>query len=93
MRFSEPQQKPIGADVRLPREKVEMNLHCLVEGNSVRQTVRLCDVEKRTVLNILKLAGEASERLFEQRVRNVRISDLELDELWTFVLQAEAAHA
>jgi transposase-like protein len=37
-RFSEPQQKPFGADVRLPREKVEMILNCLVEGNSVRGT-------------------------------------------------------
>jgi transposase-like protein len=38
-----------------------MILHCLVEGNSVRGTARLCDVEKRTVLNILKLAGERCE--------------------------------
>ena len=54
-RFSEPQQKPFDADVRLPIEKVTMILHCLVEGNSVRSTARLCDVEKRTVLNMLKL--------------------------------------
>ena len=84
-RFPEPQQKPFGADVRLPREKVCMILNCLVEGNSVRGTARLCDVEKRTVLNILTLAGEACERLIEKRVRNVRVHDLELDEVWTFV--------
>jgi transposase-like protein/IS1 family transposase len=84
-RFSEPQQKPFGADVRLPREKVCMILNCLVEGNSVRGTARLCDVEKRTVLNILTLAGEACERLFEKQVRNVRVHDLELDEVWTYV--------
>jgi hypothetical protein len=62
-----------------------MILHCLVEGNSVRGTARLCDVEKRTVLNILKLAGENCERLLEERVRNVRVADLELDEVWTYV--------
>jgi transposase-like protein/IS1 family transposase len=84
-RFSEPQQKPFGADVRLPREKVQMILHCLVEGNSVRGTARLCDVEKRTVLNLLKLAGENCEKLFTERVRNVRVADLELDEVWRFV--------
>ena len=44
-RFAEPQEKPFGADVRLPREKVQkMILLCLVEGNSVRSTARLCDV-------------------------------------------------
>jgi len=84
-RFSEPQQKPFGADVRLPQEKVCMILNCLVEGNSVRGTARLCDVEKRTVLNLLKLAGEASEWLLTVKVRGVRVNDLELDEVWTFV--------
>ena len=28
-RFSEPQQKPFGADVRIPTSKVEMILHCM----------------------------------------------------------------
>ncbi len=84
-RFSDPQQKPFGTDVRLPREKVCMILNCLVEGNSVRGTARLCDVEKRTVLNILTLAGETCERIFTERVRGVRVNDLELDEVWTYV--------
>ena len=69
-RYSEPQDKPLG-DVRLPDEKVLLILHCLVEGNSVRGTARLCDVEKRTVLTILKAAGENCERLLERRIRNV----------------------
>jgi len=46
-------------------------------------------VEKRTVLNILKLAGENCERLMTDRVRNVRVKDLELDEVWTFVLKKQ----
>jgi IS1 family transposase len=62
-----------------------MILNCLVEGNSVRGTARLSDVEKRTVLNTLKLAGESCERLLAERVRNVRVHDLELDEVWTYV--------
>jgi len=84
-RFSEPQQKPFGEDVRLPKEKVALILNCLVEGNSVRSTARLADVEKRTVLNILKLAGEACERILASQVRNVPVKDLELDEAWTYV--------
>lgn len=84
-RFSEPQGKPFGADVRLAVEKVTMILHCRVEGNSVRGTSRLCNVEKRTVLSIFKLAGQSCERLFKERVRNVSVSDLELDEVWSYV--------
>ncbi len=88
-RFSEPQQKPLGADVRLPKEKVLLILNCLVEGNSVRGTARLCNVEKRTVLNLLKLAGENCERLLRERVRNVHVRDLQMDEVWTFVKKKE----
>jgi transposase-like protein len=84
-RFSEPQQKPFGADLRLPQETVCRILHCLVEGDSVRGTARLCDVEKRTVLNLLKLAGENCERLLADRVRNVPVKDVQCDEIWTFV--------
>src|SRR5580692_776101 len=74
-RFQESHQKPFGADSRLPKETICRILHCLVEGNSVRGTARLCDVEKRTVLNILTLAGEACERLFTERVKDVPVRD------------------
>ena len=84
-RWSMPQEKPFGADVRLAREKVQMILHCLVEGNSVRSTARLCDVEKRTVLNLLKLAGESCERLLSEKIRNVKVDQIQLDECWTYV--------
>ena len=59
--------------MRLPQETVCRILHCLVEGNSIRGTARLCDVEKRTVLNLLKLAGENCERLLTERVHNVKV--------------------
>ncbi|MFL6353400.1 MAG: transposase, partial [Bryobacteraceae bacterium] len=62
-----------------------MILNSLVEGNSVRGTSRLCGVEPRTVLNMLKLAGENCERLLTENIQNVRVRDLELDEVWTFV--------
>ena len=88
-RFAEPQEKPFGTDVRLPAEKIEMILHCLVEGNSIRGTARLCDVEKRTVLNMLLLAGKSCERLLENRVRNVPVKDVQCDEIWTFVQKKE----
>jgi IS1 family transposase len=61
-----------------------------VEGNSVRSTSRLCDVEKRTVLNILKLAGGNCERILTERIRNVAVEQLQMDEIWTFVRKKEA---
>jgi IS1 family transposase/transposase-like protein len=88
-KFSEPQEKPFGADVRLPEETVCRILHCLVEGNSVRSTARLCDVEPKTVLSILTLAGANCERLLAEKIRNVPVAEVQCDEIWTFVQKKE----
>ena len=62
--------------MRLPQETVCRILHCLVEGNSVRGTARLCGEEKQTVLNILKLAGESCERILTKKIHNVKVPAL-----------------
>jgi len=51
-------ERPIRDRCSVAQRNCYPNLHCLVEGNSVRVTARLCDVTPRTVLSILKLAGE-----------------------------------
>ena len=66
-----------------------MIVHCLVEGNSVRSTSRLCNVEKRTVLSMLNLAGQHCERLLETRIQNLPVRDLQLDEIFGYVLKKE----
>jgi transposase-like protein len=86
-RFQDAQQKPFGADGRLPQEKVCQILHCLVEGNRVRGTARLCDVEKLTVLHTLKLAGDRCQQLLTEKVRGVTVGQPQADEIWTFVKQ------
>lgn len=88
-RFCEPQPKPFGQDIRLPIQKVTMILNCLLEGNSVRSTARLCDVEKRTVLNLLKTAGDRCEKLLDAALQNLPVRDLQLDECWTYVFKKE----
>ena len=66
-----------------------MILRCLLEGNSVRSTARLCDVEPNTVLNILVLAGERCERLLGDKLRNVPVKDVQADEIWSFIGKKE----
>src|SRR2546425_9578463 len=69
-RFAEPQAKPL--DSRLPKEKILLILHCLLEGNSIRSMARIADVEKRTVMNLMLSAGEHCERLLGARIRNLK---------------------
>jgi IS1 family transposase len=46
-------------------------------------------VEKRTVLNLLRIAGDACEQFLEQRIQNVPVRELELDECWSYVGKKE----
>jgi hypothetical protein len=46
-------------------------------------------VEKRRVLNLLTLAGESCERVLSEKIRNVTVRDLEMDEIWGFVQKKE----
>jgi IS1 family transposase len=55
----------------------------------VRSTARLCDVEKRTVLNTLIIAGERCERFLEQTISNIPVKELQLDECWSYVQKKE----
>jgi len=84
-RYTEQKARIFGDDSRLPEEKSLMILRCLLEGNSVRSTARLCDVEPKTVLHILVLASERAERLLGDKLRNVPVRDVQADEIWSFV--------
>jgi IS1 family transposase/transposase-like protein len=69
----------------LPIEKAELVLKLLLEGNSVSSVVRLTDVHQKTILKLLVLAGEKCERIMADRLRNIQVRDVELDELWSWI--------
>ena len=69
----------------LPLDKARLAMLLLVEGNSVRSAARIAGIGKRTVLTLLSHLGEGCSDLLRSRVRNVRPTHLELDEIWTFV--------
>ena len=82
--FTEEHQRPLD-EMRLPLDKALLVLQLLVEGNSIRSTERITGVEKKTILSLLVLAGERCERLMEKRLRKVKVSDLQADEVWAYV--------
>ena len=47
-------------------------------------------MEPKTVLSILKRAGENCEKIMGRKVRNVKVSDVQCDEIWGFVQKKEA---
>lgn len=57
----------------------------LVEGNSIRSTVRMTGVAKNTVAKLLLELGSACAAYHDEYVRDVRVRRLQCDEIWSFV--------
>lgn len=66
-------------------EKRTQIIKCLVEGNSLRSTSRLCDVSFNTVLKLLPQLGKACEQFHNEKVVNVKSERIQCDEIWSFV--------
>lgn len=60
-------------------------LRCLVEGNSIRSTVRLTGASKNTITKLLVEVGEACANYHDKHVRNVKCKRVQVDEIWSFV--------
>src|SRR5947209_12191102 len=82
--FSEPKEKPLN-NMYLPMDKALLCLQLLVEGSSLRSIERITGVSLRTLLDLLVLAGEKCERLLDSKFRKVKVSDIQLDEIWAYV--------
>lgn len=60
-------------------------VRCLVEGNSIRSTVRMTGVAKNTVVKLLSDLGCACAAFHNQHVRGLTVRRLQCDEIWSFV--------
>ena len=56
----------------------------LVEGNSIRATVRMTGVAKNTVAKLLVDLGKACAEYHDKHVRNVKATRIQCDEIWSF---------
>jgi IS1 family transposase len=57
----------------------------LVEGNSIRSTVRMTGVAKNTVVKLLLDLADACAAHHDRAVRGLRVRLLQCDEIWNFV--------
>src|SRR5690349_18933820 len=64
-------------------------LQCLVEGNSMRATSRLCDVSINTVTRLLRLVGSACYEYQNGAMRNLACKRVQCDEIWSFCYAKE----
>ncbi len=82
--FSDRPARPLGT-MRIDLDKALVCLHHLIEGTSVRATMRLTGTNRNTILDLLALMGERCERLLEGRIEGTPVLDVQCDEIWGFV--------
>ncbi|MDI6448049.1 IS1 family transposase [Anaerobaca lacustris] len=69
---------------KLTREKRVRVIAALVEGNSIRATVRMTGVAKNTVSKLLCDIGQACERYHDRVMADLPCKRLQVDEIWSF---------
>jgi IS1 family transposase len=69
---------------RLCSRKRAQILRCLVEGNSIRSTVRITGAAKNTVTKLLVDVGKACAEYQNKTLRNLTCKRLKIDEVWSF---------
>ena len=62
---------------------------CLVEGNSIRATVRMTGAAKNTIVKLLRDLGRACSEYQDKAFRNLQCKRVQCDEIWSFVYAKE----
>ena len=74
---------------KLSTQKRAQIIGCLVEGNSIRATARICDVAFNTVLKFIPEIGEACLAYQDKVFRNLKCKRIQCDEIWSFCYAKE----
>lgn len=69
---------------RLTRKKRIQVLGALVEGNSIRSTVRMTGVAKNTVVKLLRDAGRVCDIYHNKVMVDLPCKRIQVDEIWSF---------
>lgn len=72
-------------DLRTNDEKVLIALKMIIKGMSLRSVAEILDIKLDTVRGWLARAASHSEEVNKVLLRDLKVSKVELDELWTFV--------
>ncbi len=69
---------------KLSKQQMSAVIRCLVEGCSIRSTVRITGVAKNTIQNLTKVVGQACLEFQDVVLRDLPCKRIECDEIWNF---------
>jgi IS1 family transposase/transposase-like protein len=72
--------------MRIGIDKAAQIVEMLCEGMAIRAIERISGTTKNTILDLLKYVGERCEAWMSEQIRGVHASEVQIDEIWGFVL-------
>lgn len=73
----------------LPFAKKALVLSSLVEGNSIRSTERICNVNQNTIMKLLVHTGEKAALIHDIYMRELELEKIQADEIWCYVAKKQ----
>lgn len=83
-RFAETRHTPL-FHLHYPKTRVAQVFKALAEGNSIRATSRIWGISKDTIGHWLDRLGAPCKGLHAYLVHDLQLTEVQLDELWTFI--------
>jgi transposase-like protein len=77
----------------ISQDKAVLALQLLLEGNSIRSTERITGMDRNTIMSLLILAGDRCQTLMVDKICNLPVNDVEVDEIWGYVFKKEGHKA
>ena len=71
--------------LHLPAKTVQQIIHLAAEGVGVRATARLLGLDKDTVNRVILRVGEHCAHVLSGLLTSLKLTEVQLDELWTFI--------
>ena len=68
--YTEPHRLTLG-EMYISEEKALLAMQLIVEGNSIRSTMRITGLDQNTIMKALVLAGERCEKVMARLIVNV----------------------
>jgi IS1 family transposase/transposase-like protein len=74
----------------LPHDKVASIIEHVTRGVNVNSTSELVGVSPKTVNRYILLVGQHAQKVMDEVITNIHLTEVQLDELWTFVQRKTA---
>lgn len=77
-------------DLRTSEDKIVLALKLVTKGLSQRSTAEILEICPQSVSTWISRASDQSEAVNDAYLKNLKLSKVEMDELWTFAGKKES---